>query len=87
MPPPSPCAGDLCGVAPVTLLLDAEKEKCDSKTITRLAHVDFLSAEIVMAILGIRHVGDTICGNESLRGVSGGVSRGEGQATGGGGAC
>jgi len=38
----------------------------------KLMAVDDLVSEIVMSMLGIRHVGDTICGNERIRGVSGG---------------
>eukprot|EP00667_Euglena_gracilis_P016494 EG_transcript_17248 len=40
--------------------------------VAEMLHMDELTPEIVMTVLGIRHVGDTLVGSEKLRGVSGG---------------
>eukprot|EP00667_Euglena_gracilis_P001821 EG_transcript_1821 len=51
---------------------DLAGENLSDEARAGITFVDQLAPEIVMATLGIRHVGDTIVGNESLRGVSGG---------------
>eukprot|EP00667_Euglena_gracilis_P002811 EG_transcript_2819 len=47
-------------------------EGLDEKAQQGMAVVSRLNTEILLSLLGIRHVGDTIVGNESLRGISGG---------------
>jgi len=42
------------------------------KQVAELSLLDDMVPEATMAILGIRHVGDTVVGNEGLRGISGG---------------
>eukprot|EP00667_Euglena_gracilis_P016265 EG_transcript_16984 len=44
----------------------------DEQGAREMALIDEIGCEIVLSLLGIRHVGDTIVGNETLRGVSGG---------------
>eukprot|EP00668_Euglena_longa_P020059 GGOE01024953.1.p1 GENE.GGOE01024953.1~~GGOE01024953.1.p1 ORF type:complete len:1437 (+),score=454.40 GGOE01024953.1:1098-5408(+) len=48
------------------------KEGYYEDKVNEILAIDKLSPEITMVILGIRHVGDTLVGNEKLRGISGG---------------
>eukprot|EP00668_Euglena_longa_P040734 GGOE01053630.1.p1 GENE.GGOE01053630.1~~GGOE01053630.1.p1 ORF type:complete len:1449 (-),score=538.86 GGOE01053630.1:362-4525(-) len=48
------------------------KEGLNEQAFQELQVLKDFTAETTMAILGIRHVGDTLVGNEHLRGISGG---------------
>lgn len=54
------------------LRMDAGKDGYYEDKVAEMLHMDELTPEIVMTVLGIRHVGDTLVGSEKLRGVSGG---------------
>eukprot|EP00668_Euglena_longa_P040941 GGOE01053882.1.p1 GENE.GGOE01053882.1~~GGOE01053882.1.p1 ORF type:complete len:1449 (-),score=551.34 GGOE01053882.1:379-4257(-) len=59
-----------CTNAPTPELL--QKEGLGEQEYKEKLLLTDLCAEIIMAILGIRHVGDTLVGDEQLRGISGG---------------
>eukprot|EP00667_Euglena_gracilis_P003266 EG_transcript_3276 len=48
------------------------QEELDETARRQLSVLSKLNVEIILSLLGIRHVGDTLVGNEMLRGISGG---------------